>query len=432
MNLIGIGSGILICAGLCLIFWLQRDTAVTETITEERFVGEVRTLLKDYYPNTELTYNSETDTFAPTDVSIDSPRLFLGNLRPRTEDMSKSDRESFIRTFLAQVSQETDITPDMLRENLVMRNRTPEEFSHRQISMTPMGDEEAFEPIIIAKGEMLFEPVLDFDNALQPMNMKIMREQGFAFDEFVQLAGQNLLRQTPVDIGDHWERIAENIWISKLNDDYDAARLFLFPEHLALPVKGSLIAYAPSHAVCLITTNTDAETLGQMIELGNQSSETHRPLSRALWRQTEAGWKRMTSDDRNTVEGRASLMENLTAYRDQSEILDQHFARTQQDIHIAKVITRTNDKGEGDPIIETLSVFIGQGSYLPKTDFVVLGFEKSPEGGAMLEIEWDKFVEIIGEENLPTHPDYLPVRYMYMDELSRENINALRAAATEL
>ena len=99
MNLIGIGSGILICAGLCLIFWLQRDTAVTETVTEERFVGEVRTLLKDYYPNTELTYNSETDTFAPTDVSIDNPRLFLGNLRPRTEDMSKSDASPLFAHF---------------------------------------------------------------------------------------------------------------------------------------------------------------------------------------------------------------------------------------------------------------------------------------------------------------------------------------------
>jgi len=435
MELLGIGSGVLIFAGLCLIFWLQRQASTNPNAgSEDRFVDEVRAILKAYYPNVDFAYNLEIDTFAPTNETDDGPRIFLGNLRLRTQDMSQSDREAFMRTFLGHVSQETEITPEILRENLYMRNRTPEEFSNRQVLMAPdKKDDEPFEPIIIAKGDMLFEPVLDFDNAIQPMNVKIMREHGFAFDEFVQMAGQNLLRATPEQADTHWELIEEDIWISKLNDDYDAARLFLFPEQLALPVKEPVISYAPSHSVCLITSRADTETLAQMIELGNQSAEAHRPLSRALWQQTETGWARMKSDDRNSVDGRAYLIEMLSAYDDQADILQQHFEKTQQDIHVAKIITRSQDNANGESNIETLSVFIGQGSYLPKTDIVVLAFEPDlKKDDEMWEVAWDKFVEIIGEKNLPIHPDYRPERYMYLDTLSQEKIDALRASATAL
>ena len=433
MNFLAIGSGILICTGLFLIFWLQRGAPTEKTTNhEDSLVGEVRGLLNEFYPDTALTYNSETDTFEPDDENGDGPRMFLGNLRSRTQDMSESDRLAFMRSFLGHVSQETEITPEILRESLLMRNRTPEEFSNRQIMMTPTNDEDPFESIIIAKGEMLFEPVLDLDNALQPMTVDIMRKHGFAFDEFIQLASQNLLKVTPEKTTEHWELIAENIWISKLNDDYDAARLFLFPEQLSLPIEGPLIAYAPSHAICLITGQTDSETLRQMIELGNQSSETHRPLSQALWQQTEAGWSRMQSNDRNSVEGRAYLIETLNAYDDQQSSLTQYFEKTDQDIHVSKIITRSHEKVKDGPIIETLSVFIGQGSYLPKTDFVVLSFDENLKEGDLSEIGWDKFIEIIGKENLRPHPDYLPVRFIYTGTLSQDKIDALNVAATQL
>jgi len=239
-----------------------------------------------------------------------------------------------------------------------MRNRTAEEFSQRQIMMHPGNktNENPFEPIIIAKGEMLFEPVLDLDNAVQPMNVQTMREHDFAFDEFIQIATQNLLKITPKDKDSHWELIADDIWISKIQDDYDSARLFLFPDKISLPVKGSLITYAPSHAVCLVTSSREDATLKHMIELGNQSSETHRQLSLALWQQTDKGWARMTAEDRNNAIGRAALIENVTTYNDQKNILEQHFAKLQEDIHVAKVIAVSKVRADGPPLIKTLSV----------------------------------------------------------------------------
>jgi len=371
----------------------------------------------------------------PTETTravADGPQTFLGNLRNRTQDMSKADRVAFLQTFFGHLTEQTELTPDILRKNLLIRNRTSEEFSQRQIIMNQGNktNEDPFEPIIIAKGEMLFEPVLDLDNAVQPMNVQTMREHSFAFDEFIQIATQNLLKITPKDKDSHWELIADNIWISKIQDDYDSARLFLFPDKISLPVQGDLIAYAPSHAVCLLTTSTDDATLKHMIELGNQSSETHRQLSLALWQQTDKGWARMTAEDRNSAIGRAALIESVTAYNDQKNILDQHFEKMQEDVHVAKVIAVSKENAEGPPLIKTLSVFIGQGSYLPKTDVVVLSFDEKPKDDTMLEVEWNEFVEIIGKGNLGPHPDYKPARYIYSGELSQATIDKLVSSAS--
>ena len=67
MTFLAIGSGILICAGLFLIFWLQRDTPAENAADhEDSFVGEVRALLQEFYPDTAFTSVSYTHLTLPT------------------------------------------------------------------------------------------------------------------------------------------------------------------------------------------------------------------------------------------------------------------------------------------------------------------------------------------------------------------------------
>jgi hypothetical protein len=437
INILGILSGILVIIGLVLIYVLTRKTPqnLPASSAGDAFAKEVKAVLQDVYPNTAFIYDEANDTYAPISMNEDDEapflNIFLGNLRNRTLELGQADRDAYIRNFLNQVTQSEEVTAATLREKLCMRNRTPEEFSLRLLSMTPDAGEDPFEPIIIAKGEMLFEPVLNLENAVSSVNVKTMREHGFAFDELIQIAGQNLLDFTPNTATDHWEKLEGNIWISKLNDDFDAARVFLFPEQLKFPFTGSLVVFAPSHTICLITSHTDEATLARMIELGKASAETHRPLSHALWHQTDDGWRRMESEDRNSTVGRARLIETLTAYEDQKNSLEQHFEKTKQDIHVAAVIARSDDTDPEAPKIETRAVFIGAGSYLPKTDFIILGFETMSDSKPIDQVTWDTLVEVLGDSFQP-HPDFLPARYIYSGELTKSEIQALRAAATEL
>ncbi len=437
INILGILSAILLIIGLALIYLLTRKTPQSQPVSSagDAFAKEVKAVLHDVYPNTAFIYDEANDTYSPVSMNEDDEapflNIFLGNLRNRTLELGQADRDAYIRNFLNQVIQSEEVTAETLRETLLMRNRTPEEFSLRQLIMTPDDGEYPFEPIIIAKGEMLFEPVLNLENAVSSVNVKTMREHGFAFDELIQIAGQNLLGLTPDTAADHWEKLEGDIWISKLNDDFDAARVFLFPEQLKFPFAGSPIVFAPSHAICLITSHTDEATLARMIELGKASAETHRPLSHALWHQTDDGWRRMESEDRNSTVGRARLVETLTAYEDQKNSLEQHFEKTKQDIHVAAVIATSDDTDPKVPIIKTQAVFIGVGSYLPKTDFIILGFEAMSDSKPIDQVNWDTLVEVLDDKFQP-HPDYLPERYICSGALTKAEIKALRAAATAL
>lgn len=438
INIIGIISGIFIIGGLALIYALNKKAPqnASEQPRDDTFLHEMLAVLQDVYPDSDFSYDRASDTISPiaSENKDNAPflDLFLGNLRNRTLELGKADRKDFLRKFLEQAAQSGEVTIDALRESVLMRNRTPEEFSLRQLLMSPEGGKDPFEPIIIAKGEMLFEPVLNLENSVSPISVQTMREHGFAFDEFIQMASQNLLSVTPEGSANMWEKLEDDIWISKLNDDFDASRVFLFPEHLELPFEGNPVVYAPSHTVCLITDQFDDATLARVVELGNASAETHRPLSRALWHRDTGEWRRMESDDRNSAVGRARLIETLAAYDEQKNGLEQHFDKTQQDIHVAAVMAQSDNTDPAAPKIETRAVFIGKGSYLPKTDFVILGFEEMSDKTPIDQVDWGTLENILGEENFKPHPDLLPVRYQLETDLSDSQIKALRNAATHL
>jgi len=439
-----IGSILCLGVGGVIIFKLsQGEKNASQTLgfneIQDSFTQEVHLALGEAFPDENFVYDSETDTFKPATQAHDdsddntSPlRIFLGNLRNRAQDMGTADRKAFLQNFLKQVSQNQKITAEVLKEKLLMRCRTQEEFSTREFLMKDNSNDNNYEPIIISKGEMQFEPVLNYDETIQSLSVPNMREAEFTFDEAVQLAGQNLLSITPQASADHWEKLEDNIWISRLYDDFDSARLFLFPEHIAFPFTENPIAYAPSHAVCLITPNSDKATLTRLIALGDESSQTHRPLSRALWQQTDDQWRRLESDDRYSPIGHSRFSETLINYDDQQSAVAQFFETSEIDIHVAKIMTREiNEEGQPDRL-ETLAVFIGQHSYLPKTDFIVLAFDELKTNDDIKDIPWDKFVEIIGAENLIAHPDLKPVRYMFNDPISVETIQALVKAAKVL
>jgi len=147
--------------------------------------------------------------------------------------MGAADRKEFLINFLQQATQNTEITAELVKEKMVMRCRTQEEFARREFQLNLKTDNK-FEPLILSKGEMQFEPVLDFNDSVMAMNSENMRDTGFKYDEFIQLAGQNLLNATPQNSSEHWEKLEDHIWISQLNDDFDAARVFLFPEHISI------------------------------------------------------------------------------------------------------------------------------------------------------------------------------------------------------
>lgn len=425
-------SFLCVAIGVGMIFWHQSKIQTDPSKTggdEDKFPNEMLSALKEYYPDVPFRYNASQDMIEPPD-SYDGEhqyKFFLGNLRNRARDMGTQDRQNYIRQMIMTFTDRSDITAEELKSALYLRARTPSELILRNILLDGP-EREGGTIAAVQRGDIILETVMDIDNAVRVIDQETLTEHGLNIEDAFNVAASNLLRMTPDDGDALWEKVAEHVWISKLNDDYDAARLFTFPEQMRLPFKSPATAYAPAHAILLITDRRDEDTLGRMVEFGNNAAEMHRPLSYALWGQIEAGWERLTSGERGSAIGKAALVDDNTAYAEQKNILEQIFEKKEKDIFVASVMTYQTDEGD----IFTTAVLIDGHTYLPKVDQIVLQMGALNKNDTTVKLDWNRFVDILGPKYLKPVPELTPIRFEFKKPLPKAIQQQLLEAAQPL
>ncbi len=424
-----------IAVGLFMLFWHNRSESRAisphETSTDD-FASDMLTALSEYYPDVPFNYDSKTDMITPSDhyEGDHQFRFFLGNLRNRTLDMGTEDRTAFIREFILSVTDSSEVTEEELKANLFLRARTPSELLMREILLNDQREKPSTVGAV-QRGDLILETVLNLPLGVSMVDIETLAEHKFDLDKSINMAANNLLRVTPEKSEDIWERVDNDIWISKLNDDFDAARLISFPEEMRMPFEGPVTAFVPSHSIALITNSSDDEVLGKMVQFGISASATHRGLSRALYQQTDTGWKRLKSTDRNSAIGLADLDETLAAYGNQKEILDQVLERNEKDIFVPTIMTVTMKDESAPP--QMLAVFLGHDTYLPEVDYIIPAFEDlSKEEGHTNVVDWDTFSDIVGLDNIPPVKGVKPIRYDFTEDIGDTKKTKLTEAAKPL
>jgi hypothetical protein len=421
MSLLLIGSFLCIAIGLGIAFFSQRksqNSPPTPTSKKDNFAAEMLSELQGLFPDAGFAYDARSDMIEPPEgySGEHDYKIFLGNLRNRAQDMGREERHQFIREMIMTFTDRSEITAEELKANLFLRARTGTELSLRNILLASP-DAKPSTPAAINRGDIILEVVMDIPNGVRMVDQETLTEHEVTLEDGVNLAATNLLRITPDSGDDLWEKIDENVWISKPHDDYDAARLFTFPEQMRLPFKGKAAAYVPSHSIVLITDKRDEATFKTMMDFGASAAETHRPLSFDIWEQVDEGWKKMTSPDRASLVYKASVESSGRAYAEQKEVLEQVFEAKEKDIFVASVMMMKNtDTGE----YTTLAVFIDGHSYLPIVDYIIpqLGGAGNKEING--KIKWDRFVEILGQQYLVAVPGLEPERYEFTGSIPSE------------
>ena len=421
-------SFLCIAIGLGMVFLHNRKSEtgdITAPNKPDSFAKEMLAAVTDFYPDVPFRYTPSADVIdTPDDYDGDHQyQFYLGNMRNRSRDMGRKDRAAYIREMIATFTDRSEITAQELKESLYLRARTGSELVLRNI-LLDSPDKTGGSVAAINRDDIILELVMDLPNGVRVIDLETLEEHDIKMDEAVNIAGNNLLRATPTEGADLWEKVSENIWISKLHDDYDAARVFTFPEHLPLPFKGLATAYAPAHAIMLITDKPDEDTLNRMVEFGNNAAEVHRPLSLALWGQTETGWKRLTSKERRSMIWQAALADDTMAYSEQKNILEQIFEKKEKDIFVASVMAAKEKDGE----IFTLAVFIDGHCYMPIVDYIVL----HDEAEESFKVPWSRFIDILGPERLKAVPELTPKRLEFKGDLPSEIKHALISTSETL
>jgi len=375
-----------------------------------------------------------SSTYDPQSRSVDLHRvsdgedapynIYLGNLYLKLKDMTRSQRSESIEAFLTEVLFPKELTADELIAALALRARTRFELELRGNLMAIGGV--PFETVAYETGDLVLELVADGDESIMSVSPDKLSDASISAEDAYKTAAATLVRATNES---QWTQISEHVWASAYEDDYDFSRLVAAGSSARFPFDGAPVAFVPSHSVCLVTSNPSGPVLAEMIEIGNEAAESHRPFSQLLWAQRPDGqWAQWTTNPGE--DGYAELVlqevrERVAQYDDQQQYLESLLQDRGEDSFVASYQVYERD-GE----LQSVATYtLNLPSYLPKTDVVALVDPDAGKNDAVLgAVAWSQFEQALGADTLKVMDGLSPPRFRLLGELTTEQLQRLQNA----
>lgn len=392
--------------------------------TKNKLVKDIRQTVAKVKPELSVEYHSEHEMVNIIDPQKpqDSPaRIYLANIFNKLKELKAAERSAILESMLVPVLSDVEPSSDELIQSMTLRARTDNELYIRRCFLG-LDNGEPSAPIFFGEAEPYLELILDSEESIATVSQETLAKSEISVDEASSIAHAELARSTD---NKQWEPIAKDIWISSYQDDYDFARLVAAGEDLRLPFKSPGILFAPSHSICLITSNDSDETVNQMVELGYQYSENHRPLSSKLWyKQPNEKWLSWHDSTDSSVAAMQLLREISSSYEEQKAYLEQLLEKRGEDSFVANYQVFSKD-GK----LKSLCVYsLGLPSYLPKTEVVaIFNPDETSEQDSTKEVTWAEFAEIFGDDLKNFDNDVLP-RFTLLTVPTAVQLEALLSA----
>jgi len=393
--------------------------------SEKKFAREVIKALLALKPGSQPKYFPEK-SLVVTQIAGDNDEestIYLTNIFNSVKDLPRKTRtEAIQNTVQSMLSSRKETTVNERITGLRLRARSIEETKFRERMWKK---EIGSSGVIYGEINMVLELVEDMEQTVSMATQSQLKELELNQEEAYKFAAAALARITDTQ---QWQSV-ENCWLSSYRDDYDFARLLVTRSNTRLPFKsGPYVVYAPSHSICLITNKHDAETLSQLISIGNQLSEQHRPLTKRLWTLNDTGnwvpYKNSQSDEIKHIVEMQDVLETSENYDHQKSMLDKEHMDNLDDVFVAKYMVYQNQEKK---LFSLCAYTLNLSSLLPKTDYVsVFDHENDNVVGMLL---WDDFVEAAGS-SMEIVPNLNPKRYALLNKLPEKDYEAITSAAT--
>ena len=396
----------------------QDDLALDITITQESFAKETLRVLKKKYKDKDYTLDMDTFEINVSNKKdgSDAGHIYLGNLYNQAKYLDKSDRQDFLEDFLEDSSQaEFEQDPNRIKGNLLPRLRTPAEINNRQ---QYYGDK--LETHTRAWGDLEIELVVESERAVASLTQSDLEKIEMDWDQAHKLAEKNL-SDLPAQA---WLE-ADGIFASSNYDDFDCARI-VYNQDLPIGVKiEDVVAFFPSHSVCVLTDKPNPENLTDMIGYGQESAIDHRPLSYNLFVYRSGKWVVWRPEETHPgfkIVNRQTLIARSEDYSEQKYFLDRKFEENGTDIFVASLMALENDTGD----VYSVSVILNDiEGWIPQADkYVFMQASGDSMEGKSEEIPLAEVEGLFKKAGITTVPNLVPVRYDLTGE-ARKRLDAL-------
>jgi len=403
--------------------YAQDEVSDEVTISQAAFAAEVIDLLRSQYTDRAFEYDPEQDEIDVTIISDNSSggHLYLGNIYNQLKFSSQAERILFVKEFYDESYSEDKLSADEIKSNLLLRLRMPAEMSNRKIYLGA-----DFESDTRISGGFEIEIVLDSSRAVASMNSEKFSESGLKWADAFDIARKNLAKlpkQEWIEEG--------NIYVSSVQDDYDCARLVVLgdlPKNVDIK---DVVAFMPSHSVCIITDKPSAQNIMTIIGFGEEMTENQRHISQALYVYRNGNWVMWKPEPSHPAYEAVfvqHLMHTAFEYNEQKQVLDEHIKNGGgSDVFPASIMLFETDEGD---IVSLAVIPEGVESLIPKTENYVFIQQRGSDAWVTDKIPFDEVEQLFKKAGITPKSGLMPIRYdvtgaarEVLEKLASKNFN---------
>ena len=244
--------------------------------------------------------------------------------------------------------------------------------------------------------------VYDWPESMWWISQANLDAWGITFDEALEAAMQNLFSREATFLAPD---LAEGVYASATDDDYDASRLLVPDAIRQFTVKGHHIAVIPNRNNLIVTGSDDVAGLASMAKLAAKAMEEHHGISGIALRLDGDEWTPwMPPSDHPAYKDfqRLQLQSLGHEYAQQKDMLDKLHKKHGENVFVASLYIRPAPDGR---LLSLARWAADADTMLPKTDTVAfIGLGEAPT-----LVEWQKAVDVVGDLMEPL--DIYPPRY---------------------
>ena len=382
---------------------------------QTKFVKTAEQAIRGLGYDDALTFDEELFAFRLAGDRL----IMLGNIHGHYQSLPQAEGGEYLTAALAGLLQEADTpkTFDEARHRLFPGVRDRAYMESARLMSELGGNPPIPIPHRPLGSTMVALLVVDSPISMMTVNEQHLSDWGSTFDDALATATQNLLIRSADAT---WGRVADGVYASIWNDDYDASRLLVgeVVDEVArdLGIAGDPVAFVPHRNLLILTGSDDVAGLIAAMGLTEENLDkpsqiSARPIVRreGQWEGFELardhpaapGLRRLQQADLALAHGAlVPLIQQIVG----DEIFAANFLLAEKD----DVLYSSTAWSEGVPAI------------IPKTDRIL--FFRSQEETWM--VEWDEAARVVGDLLEPT--GYYPTRFRVSSFPTDEQLAAMR------
>ena len=371
--------------------------------TEENCANEIIKILKKIQPNSNPIYEPQKSQVRDTK---EGSAVYLGNIINHVKTLAKKDRLNYLESFLSTALKTNDVSYEASADQLIPRLKSKTEIAIRELNIKSLDAKPSLWSTYAFTDSFIWELGLDSSSAISIVTVETLEKLSLSKDEAMAIAKKNLFS---ISNNSFFEEVNEGLFISKYDDDHDAARILLTDAISSLKVKGQPVAFVPAAKVLLICGSEDTNLLNNIHSYIDSLTEGVRPLSRRPLVLIDDNWQNFVPDKSEQYAGvhNQIKIEELSAYEEQKALLNSINESSNLDIFVSSYQLFQNK--ESLHYLSTTTWSEGVHSWLPRTETISFVNFENEQAKFVGQMRFDE--ALLNFSDLMTPLGYTPERY---------------------